>query len=78
MVERTISLGDHVTIDDVRKVVAAAKEIGDDEHLIVSMNSHESDKAANIFFVLEQHDFECTTKGANDGKDYYIIAKKKH
>jgi hypothetical protein len=78
MVERTISLGNYVTISDVRRVVAAAKEITGDDHLIVSMDSQESDKAANIFSVLEKHDFECTTRGASNGHDYYIIARKKH
>lgn len=78
MIERTISLGHYVTINDVRRVVAAAKEISDDEQLIVSMDSQESDKAANIFSVLEKHDFECTTKGASNGHEYYIIARKKH
>jgi hypothetical protein len=78
MVERTISLGNYVTINDVRRVVTAAKEIGENEQLIVSMNSFESDKADYIFSVLEKNDFECTSKGANSGHDYYIIAKKKH
>ena len=78
MVERTISLGSYITINDARRVVAAAKEIGPDEQLIVSMNSNEADKAENIFSVLEKNDFECTTKGASNGHDYYIIARKKH
>ncbi len=78
MLERTISLGNYITINDVRRVVAAAKEIGEDEQLIVSMNSIESDKAANIFSVLEKNDFECTAKGASNGHEYYIIARKKH
>lgn len=78
MVERTISLGNYVTINDVRRVVAAAKEITDEEHLIVSMSSQESDKAASIFSILERNDFDCTTKGASNGHDYYIIARKKH
>ncbi|MDF2892114.1 MAG: hypothetical protein K0R80_2481 [Clostridia bacterium] len=78
MVERTISLGTYVTMNDVRRVVAAAKEIGDDEQLIVSMNAFESDKADSIFAVLEKNDFECTNKGASNGHEYYIIARKKH
>lgn len=77
MVERTISLGNHITINDVRRVVTAAKEIGEDEQLIVSMNSLESDRAENIFSVLTKNDFECTSKGANSGHEYYIIARKK-
>lgn len=78
MVERTISLGNYVTMNDVRRVVAAAKEISDDEQLVVSMVSQESDKADNIFSVLEKYDFECTVKGASDGHSYYIVARKKH
>ncbi|MDF2591475.1 MAG: hypothetical protein K0S75_941 [Clostridia bacterium] len=78
MVERTISLGDYVTINDVRRVVNAAKEIGMDEQLIVSMSSAESDKADNIFSVLVRNNFECTSKGASNGHDYYIIARKRH
>jgi hypothetical protein len=77
MVERTISLGDHVTMNDVRRVVTAAKEIGEDEELIVSMNSLESDKANHIFNVLERNDFECSSKGTSSGHEYYIIARKK-
>jgi uncharacterized protein (UPF0262 family) len=78
MVERTISLGNHITINDVRRIVTAAKEIGEDEQLIVSMNSLESDRTENIFSVLERNDFECTSKGASSGHDYFIIARKKH
>ena len=77
MIERTLAMGNHLTINDVRRVVAAAKEIGDDEELILSVNSQEAHKAANIFAVLENNDFECTTKGGHDGKDYFIIAKRK-
>lgn len=78
MVERTISLGNYFTMNDVRRVVEAAKEIADDEQLIVSMSSQESDKAASIFSVLEDNNFECTSKGAGNGHEYYIIAKKRH
>ena len=78
MVERTISLGNYITINDVRRVVTAAKEIGEDEQLIVSMNSMEADKAENIFSVLTRNNFECVSKGASSGHEYYIIARKKH
>lgn len=78
MVERILALGDYLTINDVRRVVEAAKDMNEDESLILSMNSQESDKVANIFSVLERHDFECTTKGGHNGKDYYVIARKKH
>lgn len=77
MVERVLAMGDYLTINDVRRVVTAAKDIKENEELILSMNSQESDKVANIFSVLEKQDFECITKGGHDGKNYYIIARKK-
>lgn len=78
MVERTISLGNYVTLNDVRRVVTAAKEIGAEEKLIVSMNSFESDKADHIFSVLEKNDFDCMSRGASSGHNYYIVARKRH
>jgi hypothetical protein len=77
MVERVLAMGDYLTFNDVKRVVEAAMDMGDDESLVLSMNSQECDKVSNIFSVLERHDFECTTKGGHDGKDYYIIAKRK-
>lgn len=77
MIERTISLGDYFNIHDVRRVMLAARDLGTDEQLIVSMNSQESDKANGIFSVLERNNFEWTTKGAHDGRDYYIVARRK-
>lgn len=77
MIDRVLALGEHLTINDVRKVVEAAKEIGEDEELILSMSAQESHKAESIFAVLENNDFECTTKGGHDGKDYFVIAKRK-
>jgi uncharacterized protein (UPF0262 family) len=77
MIERMISVGSHVTLNDVRRIVDTVKDMHDDEHLIVSMNSQESYKANNIFSVLEKNNFEWSTKGGHDGRDYYIIAKKR-
>ena len=78
MVERILAMGDYLTLDDVRRVVTVARDMDEDEELILTMNAQESDKVANIFSVLEKHDFECTTKGGHDGKHFYIIAHKKH
>ncbi|MGB7606293.1 MAG: hypothetical protein WBL93_12555 [Lutisporaceae bacterium] len=78
MVERILSMGDYLSINDVRKVVTAAKDMKENEELMIAMNSQESDKVENIFSVLKKHDFECTTKGGHDGKNYYIIVRKKY
>lgn len=78
MVERILSMGDYLSINDVRRVVTAAKDMKENEELMIEMNSQESDKAENIFSVLERNAFECTTKGGHDGKSYYIIARKKY
>lgn len=78
MVGRMLNIGDYVTMNDVRRVVEAAKGMGNDEELIVTMNSQESYKADNIFNVLARNNFEYATKGGHDGKDYHIIVRKKH
>ena len=77
MVERTLSLGEHFTINDVRRVVEAAKDINDDEQLVVTLSNSDAYKVENVFSVLERHNFECSTKGGHEGTDYYIIARKK-
>jgi hypothetical protein len=77
MVERALSLSGTVSFSDVRRIVETAKEMGDEEQLIVSMNSMDSYKAENIFSILERHNFQCSTKGGHEGTDYYIIARKK-
>lgn len=78
MVERILTLGDFLTINDVRRVVEVAKDMNEDEELMLSVNSQESDKVANIFSVLERNNFECSTKGGHEGREYFIIARKKH
>lgn len=77
MVERMISVGSYVTLNDVRRIVDTAKKMGTEEQLVVSMNSQDSYRAQNIFSVLEKNNFEWSTKGGHDGRDYYIIAKKR-
>ncbi|MFZ5353618.1 MAG: hypothetical protein ACOZCL_12985 [Bacillota bacterium] len=77
MVERTLSLGEHFNLNDVRRLVEAAKEIGDNEQLVITLNNTEAYRAENVFSILERHDFECSTKGGHEGTDYYIIARKK-
>lgn len=78
MVERILAMGDYLTINDVRRVVAIARDMNEDDELMLTVNSQESDKVANIFSVLERNDFECSTKGGHSGRDYFIIARKKH
>ncbi len=77
MIDRMISVGSFVTLNDVRRIVDTVKQMGTDEQLVVSMNSQDSYKAQNIFSVLEKNNFEWSTKGGHDGRDYYIIAKKR-
>jgi len=77
MVERMISVGSYVTMDDVRRIVYTVKHMEANEQLVISMNSQDSYKAQNIFSVLEKNNFECSAKGGHDGRDYYIIAKKR-
>lgn len=77
MVERMISVGSYVTLNDVRRIVDTVRQMGTEEQLVVSMNSQDSYQAQNIFSVLEKNNFEWSTKGGHDGRDYYIIAKKR-
>lgn len=77
MIERMISVGSFVTLNDVRRIVDTVRQMGTEEQLVVSMNSQDSYKAQNIFAVLEKNNFEWSTKGGHDGRDYYIIAKKR-
>jgi hypothetical protein len=77
MIERMISVGSFVTLNDVRRIVDTVKTMGTEEQLVVSMNSQDSYKAQNIFSVLEKNNFEWSTKGGHDGREYYIIAKKR-
>jgi hypothetical protein len=50
--------------------------MGENEELILTMNSQDAYKAENIFSILEKYDFKCSTKGGHDGTGYYIIARK--
>ncbi|MDD4504054.1 MAG: hypothetical protein PHS15_04420 [Clostridiaceae bacterium] len=77
MVERMISVGSYVTLNDVRRIVDTVKHMEVKDQLVVSMSNQDSYKAQNIFSVLEKNNFEWSTKGGHDGRDYYIIAKKK-
>jgi hypothetical protein len=77
MVERMISVGSYVTLNDVRRIVDTVKQMEANEQLVVSMDSQDSYKAQNIFSVLEKNNFEWSTKGGHDGREYYIIAKKR-
>ena len=77
MIERMISVGSYVTLNDVRRIVDTVKHMDDNEQLVVSMNSQDSYKVQNIFSVLEKNNFEWSTKGGHDGREYYIIAKKR-
>ncbi len=77
MIERMISVDGNITLSDVRRIVDTVKHMGEQEQLVVSMNSQDSYSAQNIFSVLEKNNFEWATKGGHDGRDYYIIAKRK-
>jgi len=77
MVERMISVGSYVTLNDVRRIVDTVKHMEVKDQLVVSMSNQDSYKAQNIFSVLEKNNFEWSTKGGHDGRDYYIIAKKR-
>ncbi|MDF2520387.1 MAG: hypothetical protein K0R84_1015 [Clostridia bacterium] len=78
MNERILAMGDYLTLNDVRRVVEAAKEMNEGEELTLSISSQETDKVSNIFSVLENNNFELTTKGGHGGRNYFVIARKKH
>ena len=67
MIERMISVEGDVTLNDVRRIVDTVKHMDTNEQLV----------AQNIFSVLEKNNFEWSTKGGHEGRDYYIIAKKR-
>jgi hypothetical protein len=77
MAERMISVGSYVTLTDVKRIVDTVKHMSAEDQLVVSMNRQDSYEAQNIFSVLEKNDFKWSTKGGHDGRDYYIIARKK-
>lgn len=77
MAERMISFGSYVSLNDVRRIVNTVKNMDAKDQLVLSLNNQDSYKAQNIFSVLEKNDFEWSAKGGHDGRDYYIIAKKK-
>jgi hypothetical protein len=77
MIQTVLSLNHPLGLHDVRKVVERIKDIERDEELIIQMNSLDSFKAEGIFSVLEKEEYMWSAKGGHDGKDYYIIARKK-
>lgn len=77
MIQRFLSLNHPVGFNDVRKVVERIKDIDMDEELVIQMNSQDSYKAEGIFSVLEREKYKWSAKGGHDGRDYYIIARKK-
>lgn len=77
MIQRVLSLNNPMGLNDVRKVVERIKDIDADEELIIQMNSQDSYKAEGIFSVLEKEQYEWSAKGGHDGRNYYIIARKK-
>jgi ureidoglycolate hydrolase len=77
MIERMINISNSINLNDVRRIVDTVKQMNEDEQLVLSLNSQDSYEVGNIFSILERHNFEWSTKGGHDGRDYYIIAKKK-
>lgn len=77
MIQRFLSLNHPVGLNDVRKVVERIKDIEMGEELIIQINSQDSYKAEEMFSVLEKEQYQWSAKGEHDGRDYYIIARKK-
>lgn len=77
MADITISVGEYISFDDVKRIIESAKKLDAEDELIVSLNSVDAYKADSIFTVLEKNNFDLSTKGGHDGKNYYIIARKK-
>jgi hypothetical protein len=77
MIERMLNINSSMNMNDVRRIVDTVKQMDSDEQLVLSMDSQDSYRAENIFSILEKYNFEWSTKGGHDGRDYYIIAKKK-
>jgi len=77
MAERMLSISNSMNMNDVGRIVNAVKNMGSDEQLVLSMDSQDSYRAENVFSILEKYDFEWSTKGGHNGREYYIIAKKK-
>lgn len=77
MIERMLNISNSMNLNDVRRIVDTVKQMSNDEQLVLSMDSQDSYRAENIFSILEKHNFEWSTKGGHDGRDYYIIVKKK-
>ncbi|MCQ1530980.1 hypothetical protein [Lutispora saccharofermentans] len=77
MIQRRMSLDHPMGLNDVRRVVESIKDIGEGEELVIQMSSQDSFRAEGIFSVLDTGDYRWSAKGGHDGKDYYIVARKR-
>lgn len=77
MIQRIMTLEHPLGLHDVRKVVERIKDIGEGEELVIQMSSQDSYRAEGIFSVLDRGDYQWSAKGGHDGRDYYIVAKKR-
>lgn len=78
MADILLTMDEYVSYDDIKRIVEMAKGMNLEDELTVSFNNTEAYKVENIFSVLQDNNFDLTSKGGHDGRYYYIIAKKRN
>jgi hypothetical protein len=78
MSDYRINFGNLIGPSDTDKLYDMLDIVGPDDELIIAVDAvHESPQYDTIFRVLEENEFDFSTKGAHVGGKYNIIARRR-
>ena len=77
MVEHFLRFENEVSVNENQRLEDILKGMGDEDELIISMDSNEIENSDYLFNLLRDHGFEVLPKGGHEDQQYHIVAQRK-
>jgi len=77
MVEHFLRFENQVGINENEGLEDILKDMGDEDELIISMDSSEIENSDYLCNLLRDNDFEVLPKGGHEDQQYHIVAQRK-
>ncbi|MZP29863.1 hypothetical protein GTO91_09115 [Heliobacterium undosum] len=77
MVDFSTDVGDIVYPDDIHRLDRYVNQLRDGDELVISVDANDAHQTDSILTFLRKNGMKFHTEGSHDGKEYYIVARRK-
>lgn len=77
MTDITIDLGSSIEMRDLENVRRQLERLGPDDQIKIRMEAADAHEADEIADELDRQGFDWQPRGSHDGRDYFLVVRRK-